>query len=174
LVDEMLEYSKSPSILLSNQHNVDLSELLNRVISMIDIPECVKIILPPNSRCIVCTSVALEQIFLNLLTNAIRYNDKEETLIRILFREEEDCYSFKVSDNGIGIAHSDLKKIFNENVVLNTSDRFDKKGNGLGLNTVKTLVEKLQGKIEVESEMGKGSTFIFSLKKFSSPVAKAH
>lgn len=171
LVDEMLEYSKTPSILLSNQHSVDLCELLNRVINMLDIPEGVKIILPPNSRSIVCTTVAVEQIFLNLLTNAIRYNDKAETNIRILFREEDDCYSFKVADNGIGIAEENLKKIFNEHIVLNTADRFDKKGNGLGLNTVKTLVEKLQGKIEVESVIGKGSTFIFSLKKFHMPLS---
>lgn len=165
LVDDMLAYSKNPSLLLSNQHSFNLNELLERVKGMMEIPDHIEIVIPPSSRSIVCTSVALEQIFLNLLTNAVRYNNKEKGIIRILFREEEDYYSFKVIDNGIGIAPEDFSRIFKEEVVLNTTDCFNKKGNGLGLNTVKTLVEKLQGKIEVESSLGQGSTFIFSLRK---------
>jgi len=165
LVDEMLAYSKSPAMLLTNHQKIDLNELLQKVINMIDVPKNMRFVLPAIRHELICSTVALEQIFLNLLTNAVRYNDKEQGNARILFREEEDCYNFKVIDNGIGIEQQDLKRIFDKHTTLDIIDRFNKKGTGIGLATVKALVEKLQGKITAESVIGEGTTFIFSIKK---------
>ncbi|MEO7215394.1 GAF domain-containing sensor histidine kinase [Mucilaginibacter sp.] len=165
LVDEMLAYSSAPSSLLTNQKCLDLNTLLKNVVSLIDVPYGVKINLPPVDHTLTCSSVALEQIFINLLTNAIRYNDKEAGIITIQFREEGDFYNFKVTDNGMGIAEKNLDKIFYKEATLNVIDRFNQKGTGVGLYTVKALVEKLQGSIRVESEIGSGSTFTFSVKK---------
>lgn len=165
LVEEMMAYSKAPALLLTNQQCIELNEILSRVLSLIDIPQGIQIILPVVPHTITCSAIALEQIFLNLFTNAIRYNDKEEGIIRILFREEDDFYSFKVVDNGIGIERHNLEKIFERDVTLKVSDRFNKQGTGIGLATVKSLVEKLGGKIIAESTPGQGATFIFSIKK---------
>lgn len=165
MVDEMLEYSSAPSTLLTNQINVDLNSLLKSVVALIEKPYGLKINLPTVDHAITCSAVAMEQIFLNLLTNAVRYNDKEEGVINIQFREEGDFYNFKVTDNGMGIAEKNLERIFHKEVTLNVIDRFNQRGTGLGLYTVKALVEKLQGKIRVESRIGTGTTFEFSVKK---------
>jgi signal transduction histidine kinase len=165
LVDEMLNYSNEPALLLSDQRCLQLNKLLKSVVELIDVPHSVKVNLPKVEHTLTCSSVALEQIFLNLLTNAVRYNDKQQGVITIQFREEGNYYKFKISDNGIGIAEKDLQKIFEKAVTLNAIDRFNKKGNGIGLHTVKLLVEKLQGSIHAESNIGEGTVFIFSVKK---------
>lgn len=165
LVDEMLNYSNEPALLLSDQRCLQLNKLLKSVVELIDVPHSVKVNLPKVEHTLTCSSVALEQIFLNLLTNAVRYNDKQQGLITIQFREEGNYYKFKISDNGMGIAEKDLQKIFEKAVTLNAIDRFNKKGNGIGLHTVKLLVEKLQGSIHAESNIGEGTVFIFSVKK---------
>lgn len=165
LVDGMMEYSSQPSSLLVNQETIKLNVLLRNVIELIDVPASVTINLPRNEHEIVCSPVALEQIFLNLLTNAVRYNDKENGIVNVLFKEDGGTYHFKVTDNGMGIAEKNLQRIFDKDVTLNTLDRFNKKGNGIGLYTVKLLVEKLEGKIHAESRIGDGAVFVFSIKK---------
>ena len=170
LVNNMLDYSFSPALLLSGQTRTDLIDLLNRVIGLINPAEHVDIKLPEGELHINCSVIALEQIFLNLLTNAIRYNDKDQTRIQIRFSDVEDAYHFEVEDNGIGIDAHHLEKIFEKHVTLNLTDRFQEKGTGIGLASIKGLVEKLDGKIQVTSEPGKGSTFRISLRKHSSKV----
>lgn len=165
LVDEMLEYSSKPSSLITNQQCIELTTLLKNVVGLIEVPYGVTIKLPQVDHTLTCSSVALEQIFINLLTNAIRYNDKEAGVITIQFREDGDYYNFKVIDNGMGIAEKNLGKIFYKEVTLNVIDRFNQKGTGVGLYTVKALVEKLKGTISVESQTGNGTTFSFSVKK---------
>lgn len=165
MVDEMLVYSKAPATLLADQQSVNLNELLTKIIRLIDVPESVKIQLPVVEHTINVSPVALEQIFLNLLTNAIRYNDKSEGRIRILVRNDEKFYNFKVTDNGRGIQPQFLNRIFEEKFTLGYTDRFNKEGTGVGLHTVKALVEKLQGTIYAESIPGQETTFVFSIKK---------
>jgi signal transduction histidine kinase len=165
LVDEMLNYSNEPALLISDQRCLELNKLLKNVVELIDVPHSVKVNFPKVEHTLTCSSVALEQIFLNLLTNAVRYNDKQEGLVTIQFREEGYHYNFKIADNGRGIAEENLQKIFEKSVTLNALDRFNKKGNGIGLHTVKLLVEKLQGSIHAESNIGEGTVFVFSVKK---------
>ena len=165
MVDEMLVYSKAPATLLADQQSVKLNELLIKIVRLIDVPESIKIQLPIVEHTLNVSSVALEQVFLNLLSNAIRYNDKPEGLIRIMVREEENFYNFKVTDNGKGIDNQYLTKIFEENFTLGGTDRFNQQGTGVGLHTVKALVEKLQGSIHAESIPGKETTIVFSIKK---------
>ncbi|MBD1394803.1 sensor histidine kinase [Mucilaginibacter glaciei] len=165
LVDEMLQYSKAPASLLSNQQSFELGTLLFKVAELISIPPGFKLNYPNGENNLVCSSVALEQIFLNLINNAVRYNDKDRGIINITFEETGDFYNFKVADNGMGIAEKNLAKIFQKEVTLNVIDRFNAKGTGLGLHTVKSLVEKLKGTITVTSRTGEGTTFAFSIKK---------
>src|SRR5690606_7526065 len=109
--------------------------------------------------------VALEQIILNLVGNSLKYNDKKKIKIDIQCTEEDGFYHFIISDNGMGIPKNKLKHIFDLFVTTGKLDRNGKKGNGIGLSTVKKLVEKLGGTIKVFSELGKGTTFEFSIKK---------
>jgi len=165
LVNEMLEYSKTPAILLSRHTHFYLNNLLKEIVSLIVVPENLTVSLPDENEQIHCSSVALEQIFLNLLTNAVRYNDKEQGTVQISFINEHDYYRFRIQDNGPGIASQYLEKIFEKHITLNKHDRFAAKGTGLGLHTVKSLIDKLKGEISVISNIGEGTEFEFTIRK---------
>ena len=108
---------------------------------------------------------AVTQILINLVDNAIKYNNKPNPEVILGFSENKNAYTFTVKDNGNGIAKAEqdqVFKLFNNN---NQVDVKGKKGTGIGLFTVKNLVKKLGGTIVLESELNIGSTFTFSIAK---------
>ncbi len=107
----------------------------------------------------------LEQIFYNLINNSIRYNDKEEVQINIEFTEDNDFYKFTFTDNGIGIAEEHHKNVFNLFTTLSSADNLGIKGSGIGLSTIKKIIENAGGSISVSSELGIGAEFTFTLEK---------
>ena len=165
LLDEMLDYSKDPSLLIAKKSEIDLKQAIKRVVSMINTPDNLEIILPDTNPKLTLSIVAFEQIFINLISNAIRYNDKNQTIIAIRFAEDDEYYKFEVEDNGIGIAEAYHEKIFSNSFTLKITDRYNKKGTGIGLATVKDLVTVLKGNIYVKSTQGIGTTFFVSIKK---------
>jgi two-component system phosphate regulon sensor histidine kinase PhoR len=98
----------------------------------------------------------------NLIDNAIKYSN-QEPVIRIKAHNEKDFYVLSVCDNGIGISKENQKKIFDKLFRVPTGNRHDVKGFGLGLNYVKTIVERHGGSISVSSRLNKGSTFTIKL-----------
>lgn len=101
----------------------------------------------------------------NLLDNAIKYRDENRApqLSIITSNPNDHTIQIKISDNGIGIKKDDLKRIFEKFYRVSTGNRHDVKGFGLGLAYVKKMVEIFKGTIAVESDFGKGSTFIINL-----------
>ncbi|MGA1826585.1 MAG: ATP-binding protein [bacterium] len=123
----------------------------------------------------------IRQIFLNLLTNAIKYTEKGRIRITIsleeLFPGELDrgvcMVKISVQDTGIGIAKEKQKEIFSAFHQVDGTLIRNKEGSGLGLSITKSLVEMMGGEILVESELGKGSEFIVTLKlKEAASVSK--
>jgi PAS domain S-box-containing protein len=108
----------------------------------------------------------LHTILRNLLSNAIKFTSNGG---EINIRAEEDAENIviSVSDNGIGISPDIQKRLFNISEVHTTKGTAEEKGSGLGLLLCKEFVERHGGKIWIESEVGKGSTFLFSLPKFT-------
>jgi len=102
-------------------------------------------------------------LFQNLIDNAIKFRSKNEPLVIIDIEDKLDKWEFKISDNGIGIAHQFQHKIFG--IFNRLHGRDEIQGSGLGLSICKKIVEKHNGSITVESKPGKGTTFIFSLTK---------
>ena len=101
----------------------------------------------------------------NLLDNAVKYRDEErppQLSIKTLDISDNKL-EIKIKDNGIGMRKEDLKRIFEKFYRVPTGNRHDVKGFGLGLAYVKKMIELFNGKIRVESELGKGSTFIITL-----------
>lgn len=120
---------------------------------------------PQGPVTIFTNKIALEQILINLITNSIKYNNKEKGVVDVMFSENEDFYSFTVKDNGSGMDKVDLTKIFDLFVNLGKRDRFENVGSGIGLSSVKKIVENLGGELTVTSETNVGSAFTFTIKK---------
>ena len=165
LVDDMLDYSKSPSLLIARKQRFELNTMLSRILALLTIPDSISIKLPVKGIEIYLSMIALEQIMINLISNAIRYNDKEKGIINIRFFEDKEFYKFEVEDNGIGIPTEYHEKVFGNNFTLKVTDRYNKKGSGIGLSTVRDLITVLNGDIRLKSEINMGTTFIFSFKK---------
>ena len=110
----------------------------------------------------------IKQVLLNLLSNAVKFTP-EGGRIGIKARQANGSVEISVSDTGIGIAPEDQPKIFEEFRQVGADYAHKVEGTGLGLTLAKKFVELHGGKIWVESEVGKGSTFSFSLPERSSP-----
>jgi len=106
----------------------------------------------------------LEQVFSNLITNAIRYN-KPKGKVVITIKENNDFISAEVKDSGIGIAKEHLPFIFDQFYRVKRGEDHKIKGTGLGLSIAKKIVDAHEGTIRVSSELGKGSNFTVLLPK---------
>ena len=106
----------------------------------------------------------LEQVFSNLITNAIRYNKPKGKVI-ITIKENKDFISTEVKDTGIGIAKEHLPFIFDQFYRIKRGEDHKIKGTGLGLSIAKKIVDAHKGSIQVSSELGKGSSFTVLLPK---------
>lgn len=105
--------------------------------------------------------VHLQQVFQNLIGNAIKYCGEESPSIHITAEKKDSHDLFSVKDNGIGIKPESHEQIFAIFKRLHTYDRYS--GTGMGLAICKRIIERYQGQIWVESEPGAGSTFRFTL-----------
>ncbi|MDT0690567.1 HAMP domain-containing sensor histidine kinase [Salegentibacter sp. F188] len=164
-VDGILGYYRSDHISEKDFENVDLEELLKKVSDLYQVSENIEITYPKNVTLHNVNKSALTQVFMNLVNNALKYNNKDTRRIHIEFRETGEFYFFEVNDNGNGISRENLEKIFNLFTTLDTTDRDGNPGSGIGLATVKKLVENMQGKIEVDSTPGIGSSFQFKIRR---------
>ncbi len=107
----------------------------------------------------------LLQVLLNLCNNAIKYNDKEHGSIMISAADTGASYAFSVKDNGPGISPENQNKIFELFFTLGVRDRNNNLGTGIGLSTVKRLVQKMGGDISINSQPGNGCSFDFTISK---------
>lgn len=161
----LLEHYESDKTASLSEEVFDSNDLLEEIIELMNINIDCEINLPDDNIVMHANKAALEQIILNLVGNSLKYNDKEKIIIDIDCSEVNGFYHFIVSDNGMGIPKNKLSHIFELFGTTGTLDRNGKKGNGIGLSTVKKLVNKLKGQINVSSKVGKGTTFQFSIKK---------
>ena len=160
LITDVLNYSSVSEI---NRQNEIFSsqELVDDVLKILFIPKHIKIHISKDLPIINGDKTKIQQVFINLISNAIKYNDKKEGIIKINTDETSSHYLFSVSDNGIGIDEKYHDKVFKLFHSLET--RHD--STGIGLSVVKKIVGLHNGQIWLESELGIGSTFHFSIKK---------
>ena len=164
-VDGILSFYRSDHVFEKDYENVNLHQLLKRIADLYKPAADIEITYPESGTLKNVNRNALTQVFMNLISNALKYNNKKLRKVEIGFRESEECYCFTVKDNGNGIAKEHMSKIFNLFTTLDTTDRNGNPGSGIGLATVKKHIENMHGRIEVESEPGVGSTFKFKIKR---------
>lgn len=110
-----------------------------------------------------CIRSLLQQVFDNLISNAIKYNDKPLPTVSIEYEELREEHRFSIVDNGIGIDPKHFETIYIPFKRLHQRNEYS--GTGIGLAICKKIIEKHGGKIEVKSQTGQGSTFSFTLPK---------
>lgn len=118
--------------------------------------------LDPQVKSIRVDRNKLQQILINLVSNAIKFG-KEKGFVKIRSKQMHDTLHIEVIDNGIGISTEDQQRLFKPFIQLDSSSTRKYKGNGIGLYIVKQFVDLHGGNVWLESEIGKGSTFTFTI-----------
>lgn len=167
LIDGLLKFSKIDDVRLLEKSKVNLNELITDFTALIGNGGNLVISLKSELNSIETYPILLDQILINLFTNSLKYCDKKITEIELFVTENSSHYLFIVKDNGPGIDEKYQSKIFNLFQTASLHDQYGNKGNGIGLATVKKIIEKLGGTIQVESQVGKGAEFHFSISKYN-------
>ena len=165
LVEGILTYSKSDQTLACDVEPVELPAFFEELKSLLDARDACTFHYPADRQTIYTNKTALKQILTNLVSNAIKYGDKAQTVITLAFEADEQQYYCWVTDNGPGISEAYQEQIFRMFEVLSNKDEHGQKGTGIGLATVKKLVEGLGGHVAVSSTPGAGTTFRVTLKR---------
>lgn len=162
LIDGVLRYSRIGRI-HEAVIEIDLNKLMAEVIDMLAPPAWIVISAPRDLPTILAEKTSIQQILQNLIANAIRYLDKPQGNIEIDCIDQGDSWRLSVSDNGPGIEARHFERIFQLFQTLNPRDRVE--STGVGLAIVKKIVEQYGGQVWLESTVGQGSTFYFTVPK---------
>ncbi|MCC3157307.1 CHASE3 domain-containing protein [Hymenobacter sp. 15J16-1T3B] len=171
LISGILELARIGRV-QQQQERVNVRELLTEIIDSLAPPEGFHVTLPPYLPVLTASRVELQQVFSNLISNALKYHhDPAHGLVRIGLRETTEEYTFTIADNGPGIAPEYHERVF---VLFQTlTERDTLESTGVGLAIVKKIVERHGGVIRLESSEGAGSTFTFTWPKTTARVAPA-
>jgi signal transduction histidine kinase len=183
LINDLMYFSRLGRADLAMQETdpnaviVEIQQMMETVLS----ERRARIAVPRTLPRIVCDRTRVTEVFRNLITNAVKYNDKTDRIVEIGFlesvntKERTEKNVFYVRDNGVGIAsefHQEIFRIFKR--LQNASDG-QETGTGVGLTFVKKIVERHGGRVWLESESGKGTVFYFSLNcGRNEPARNAH
>ncbi len=159
LINGLLEYAKIGRMKFASE-KVDIEAMLHEVIDLLSPSPKFKINIRTGKLVFQTKIILLQQVFFNLISNAIKYNDKEIGEINITANVLENFYEFTVEDNGMGIDPIYHEKIFVVFQMLEARDKIE--GTGVGLAIIKKSVEDMGGIIKLESLPGKGSKFLFT------------
>ncbi|MCL7419976.1 MAG: AAA family ATPase [Methylobacter sp.] len=162
MIDGILQYSRVGRF-VEPEEQIDCNQLLADVISLIAPPAHIEVHIQADLPVIEGEKLRLFQVFQNLLDNAIKYNDKEKGIISVTCMEQNHYWQFAVTDNGPGIDKKYQEKIFQLFQTLKPKDQSE--STGIGLSLIEKIVTTWGGKIWLESEVGKGSSFIFTIPK---------
>ena len=164
LIDGILTYSRAGRM-LNSPERVDTGALVREVIELLAPPDEVTIEVPSQMPAVNAERVPLQQVFLNLVGNAVKHSrvERSDVIVRIDWRDLGDAFEFSVSDNGPGIDPEYHERIWGIFQTLAPRDKVE--GTGIGLSVVRKIVETRGGSTSVESSRKHGSTFRFSWPK---------
>lgn len=160
LIQGILTYSKMDTLDLSSEQ-IDVNDVVNNIINIIHIPENIEVRINNLLPTIIADKYRIQQLFQNLIGNAVTYIDKPNGLVEVDFSIEKKHYIFSIKDNGPGIAKENQEKIFK----VFQSFTKNEKSTGIGLSIVKRIVDNYNGEIWIESQLTVGTTFFIKLPK---------
>ncbi|KYG11092.1 PAS domain-containing sensor histidine kinase [Sorangium cellulosum] len=161
LIDGILAYSRAGRV-RDAAAPVDTATMVREALDLLAPPEHVQIAVQPGLPTLMAERVPLQQVFMNLLGNAIKFSAlaRPDPLVRLGFRPAGDAFEFFVTDNGPGIAPEYHERIWGIFQTLEARDKVE--GAGIGLSVVKKIIETRGGRVWVESTPGQGATFRFT------------
>jgi PAS domain S-box-containing protein len=171
LINNLLYFSK-----LANEQSAiqdtDLNKVIKEVQQMMEFllkEKNARIVIPRQLPTIICDKTRITEVFRNLISNAVKYNDKNEPVVEVGFIENMETQHgreenvFYIKDNGVGIEAKYHRLIFTMFKRAPSSAQEKQSGSGVGLAFAKKIIERHNGRIWLESEPGKGSTFYFTI-----------
>jgi PAS domain S-box-containing protein len=162
LIEGILEYSRIGRI-QEEKIEINLGSLIKEVLDLIGLPNHIEVTTCKDLPVIYGEKVLITQLFENLISNAIKYMDKPRGLIKIDCQDKGCVWQFSVADNGMGIDKRYFDKIFKIFQTLSPRDKTE--STGIGLTIVKKIIDTMNGKVWIESELEKGSKFFITLPK---------
>jgi two-component system, sporulation sensor kinase E len=159
-LEDMMNYSEIGVTSLKS-NTIDLNKKVVKIIESIELPKNISVVVKDNLPVLKADARRLRQVFQNLISNAVNFNNKEVGLVEIGVEETDDLYTFSIEDNGPGIPKEYHEKIFNTFTTLG----YQEKSTGMGLSIVKRVLDLYGGEIWLESEITKGTTFYFTIPK---------
>ena len=164
MINDLLEYSRK-SISEQTIEEVNVQELLSQMVHLLFLPRHITVKIQESMPTLKTRKIKLQQVFQNLISNAVKYNDKAVGHIEVGVVDKGNDYEFFVRDNGPGVSKADQESIFKLFYTADNTPAIAESSTGVGLNILKMLVEEQGGKIRIESELGQGATFFFTWSK---------
>lgn len=162
LIQGILEYARTNQEIIPKEE-LSLKSLIGEVMETLPPRANVSLALPANMPELYTEKLPLFQVFLNLISNAVKYSDKHTAEISIFYEEQPGFYKFYIQDNGPGIAVNHHQKIFKIFQTLKERDSFE--STGVGLAIVKKILDARKEIITLDSDLGRGATFAFTWAK---------
>lgn len=158
LINGILQYSKADRV-KSPETQIHIGELIKETLSIYSMDKNISFDIPVDLPVMVAERMKIEQVFSNLINNAVKHNDKAKPEIKIRFEENPDYFVFSVEDNGPGIEPEYHEKVFVIFQTLKARDSFE--STGVGLAIVKKIIDEAGGSIWIESEKGVYTRILF-------------
>lgn len=169
LLDGVLEYARIGRTEIALE-TVSVEVLLAEIVEILAPPPSFKMEFASPLPTFTTSRVLLRQVFMNLMDNSLKYHPHpEQVCLQVSAEEFEEYYEFTLTDNGAGIDPEFHQRIFTIFQTLEARD--ERESTGVGLAIVKKIVERDGGKVSLKSEIGKGSTFSFTWRKFALDLA---
>ncbi|MFK7950267.1 MAG: ATP-binding protein [Saprospiraceae bacterium] len=163
LIEGILQYSRIGRTKTTNE-SLDLNKIVSEVMESLQGPKGFEMSVEGVLPTIYNDETQIRQVFQNFISNAIKYNDKgEKGSVKVLYQDLDTHWEFCIADNGPGIPPKYHEKIFQIFQTLQRRDDFE--STGIGLTIVSKIIKNNQGQIRIESDIGKGAKFYFTLKK---------
>jgi signal transduction histidine kinase len=162
LINGILDYSRAGRV-RTRPELIDVGKLLQEILELLSPKAPARVEISEDMPSVQSERVPLQQVFLNLISNALKHAKREDPVVRVSAIDRGEQVEFAVSDNGAGIAPRYHERIWTIFQTLEARDKFE--STGIGLAVVRKIVDSRGGRAWLESEEGEGATFRFTWPK---------